>query len=62
MQTILWCIVTGLVVGIAVSRLYDIKVERLNRRIKQVQLENADLDFKLCRARMSSENFESECG
>lgn len=53
MQTILWCIVTGLLVGTVVSWFYDVKIERLNRRIKQVERENADLDFKLCRARMS---------
>jgi hypothetical protein len=58
MQTILWCIVTGLIV----RHFYNLKVKSKDREIQQLETENDELYSQLCRARMSREKFESECG
>lgn len=61
-ETFLLCIVSVFVTWFVVSAVYDLREQKQQKRIAELERENADLHFDADRANAAREQFEKECG
>lgn len=61
-ETFLLCVVVVLATWFVVSGIYDLREQKQQKRISELERENADLHFDAHRESSAREQFEQECG
>lgn len=61
-ETFLLCVAVILATWFVVSGIYDLREQKQQKRIDELERENADLHFEADRANAAREQFEKECG
>lgn len=61
-ETFLLCVFVMLATWFVVSGIYDLRSQRQQKRIAELERENADLHFEADRADAVKRDFNEECG